>query len=111
MTSASKGEGTWPSSPTKARQAEYDDGPYAHLGDNIMKGLAATAPADADVADVAKAIVNVVDLPFGKRPFRVHIDPAQDGAEVVNGVADRARTEMYRNIGLSDLLAPAAYSL
>jgi len=48
--------------------------------------FAATAPADADVADVAKAIVNVVGMPFGKRPFRVHIDPAQDGAEIVNAV-------------------------
>jgi hypothetical protein len=35
------------------------------------------------VADVAKAILKVVDMPFGKRPFRVHIDPAQDGAEIV----------------------------
>jgi hypothetical protein len=53
----------------------------------------------------------VVDSPFGKRPFRVHIDPAQDGAEIVNGVADRVRAEMYRNIGLPDLLAPVAFSL
>jgi NAD(P)-dependent dehydrogenase (short-subunit alcohol dehydrogenase family) len=90
----------------KARQAEYDNGPYAHLREDIMKGFAATAPADADVNDVAKAIVRVVDMPFGKRPFRVHIDPAQDGAEVVNGVADRVRAEMYRNTGLSDLLTP-----
>jgi NAD(P)-dependent dehydrogenase (short-subunit alcohol dehydrogenase family) len=90
----------------KERQAEYDNGPYAHLADDIMKGFAATAPADADVADVAKAIVQVVDMPFGKRPFRVHIDPAQDGADIVNGVADRVRREMYRNIGLADLLAP-----
>jgi NAD(P)-dependent dehydrogenase (short-subunit alcohol dehydrogenase family) len=90
----------------KARQAEYDNGSYAHLGDDIMKGFTATAPAGADVADVAKAIVKVVDMPFGKRPFRVHIDPAQDGAEIVNGVADRVRSEMYRNIGLSDLLTP-----
>jgi hypothetical protein len=71
-----------------------------------MKGFAATAPADADVNDVANAIVRVVDMPFGKRPFRIHIDPAQDGAEIVNGVAGRVRAEMYRNIGLSDLLAP-----
>jgi len=48
----------------------------------------------------------VVDRSFGKLPFRAHIDPAQDGAEIVNGVADRVRTEMYRNIGLSDLLTP-----
>jgi hypothetical protein len=26
-------------------------------------------------------------------------------------VADRVRSEMYRNIGLSDLLAPVAFSL
>jgi hypothetical protein len=49
-----------------------------------------------------------VALPLGKRPFRVHVDPANDGAEVVNGVADRVRTELLRNLGLADLLRPAA---
>ena len=53
-----------------------------------MKGLASLEPADADVVAVAEAIVRVVDLPFGKRPFRTHVDPSQDGAEVVNGVAE-----------------------
>jgi hypothetical protein len=55
---------------------------------------------------VADAIVKVVDAPFGKRPFRVHIDPTQDGAEVVNMVSDRVRAELLRRIGLGDLLAP-----
>ena len=54
----------------------------------------------------AEAIVKVVDMPFGKRPFRIHIDPAQDGCEVVNAVADRIRAEFLRRIGLGDLLAP-----
>ena len=63
-------------------------------------------PADADVSDVADAIVKVIDAPFGKRPFRVHIDPTQDGAEVVNAVADRVRAELLRRIGLGDLLTP-----
>jgi NAD(P)-dependent dehydrogenase (short-subunit alcohol dehydrogenase family) len=71
-----------------------------------LRGLAGLEPSEADVGEVAKAIVNVVDTPFGKRPFRVHIDPSQDGAEIVNGVADRVRREMYRNIGLEDLLTP-----
>jgi len=44
--------------------------------------------------------------PFGKRPFRIHVDPSQDGAEIVNGVADRVRAEMFRRIGLEDLLHP-----
>jgi NAD(P)-dependent dehydrogenase (short-subunit alcohol dehydrogenase family) len=89
------------------RAAEYEEGPYAGVAEKALGGLAALEPADADVSDVAKAIVAVVDAPFGKRPFRVHIDPSQDGAEIVNGVADRVRAEMYRRIGLEDLLSPA----
>ena len=90
----------------KARAAEYDSGPHKGLSDQIQKGLAATVPPDADVAAVADAIVKVIDMPFGKRPFRIHIDPAQDGCEVVNAVADRIRAEFLRRIGLADLLAP-----
>ena len=51
-------------------------------------------------------MVRVVEAPAGRRPFRVHVDPADDGAEVVNAVGDRIRTEFYRRIGLDDLLAP-----
>jgi hypothetical protein len=63
-------------------------------------------PPDADAGAVAEAIVNVVDTPFGKRPFRVHIDPAQDGADVGFTVLDRVRAEMLHRVGLSDLLKP-----
>ncbi|MDB5480408.1 MAG: family oxidoreductase [Caulobacteraceae bacterium] len=88
------------------RAAEYEAGPYAGIADKALKGLAALEPADADPAEVARQIVRVVAAPFGKRPFRVHVDPSEDGAEVVNAVADRMRREMYRNIGLEALLTP-----
>jgi NAD(P)-dependent dehydrogenase (short-subunit alcohol dehydrogenase family) len=90
-----------------ARVAEYESGPYAGIADKALKGLAALEPADADPTEVARQIVRVVNMPFGTRPFRVHVDPSQDGAEIVNGVADRMRREMYRNIALEDLLYPA----
>src|SRR6202041_2502882 len=89
-----------------ARAAEYESGPDAGLADQALKGFAAIVPPDADVSAVAAAIVKVVDTPFGKRPFRVHVDPTQDGAEVVNAVSDRVRAELLRRIGLADLLAP-----
>jgi NAD(P)-dependent dehydrogenase (short-subunit alcohol dehydrogenase family) len=92
----------------KARLEEYESGPTANLAKQIMKGFELTAAEDADVSEVAKAIVRVVDMPFGTRPFRVHIDPAQDGAEIVNGVADRVRAELLRNMGLRDLLKPSS---
>jgi NAD(P)-dependent dehydrogenase (short-subunit alcohol dehydrogenase family) len=91
-----------------ARAAAYTDGPTGDIPDIALKGLSALEPADADANEVAQAIARVVDMPFGNRPFRVHIDPSQDGAEVVNGVADRVRAELLRRIGLPDLLHPAA---
>jgi len=91
-----------------SRAVQYTSGPYAGFADEIQKGLAGTVPPDADVAAVADAIVNVVNMPFGTRPFRTHIDPAQDGCEVVNAVADRIRAEFLRRIGLGDLLRPHA---
>ena len=86
----------------------YAQGPTADFNEVALKGLASLEPADADPQAVAEAIVAVVGLPFGKRPFRVHIDPSQDGAEIVNGVADRVRAELLRRIGLEDILHPRA---
>jgi hypothetical protein len=71
-----------------------------------LKGLATLEPTDADAGAVAEAIVKIIDAPFGARPFRVHVDPSQDGAEIVNAVADRVRTELLRRIGLADILSP-----
>src|SRR5258706_10200654 len=68
----------------KARVAEYEAGPYKGFADDVLKGFSSIVPPDANVEDVADAIVKVVDAPFGKRPFRVHYDPTQDGAENVN---------------------------
>jgi NAD(P)-dependent dehydrogenase (short-subunit alcohol dehydrogenase family) len=80
---------------------------YAGLMDQVSQKLRELEPAWADVAEVAKAIVTVVGTEKGRRPFRVHVDPSDDGAAVVNAVADRVRTEFLRRIGLDDLLHPA----
>jgi len=71
-----------------------------------MKAFAAIVPPEADASLVADAIVKVVDTPFGQRPFRVHVDPTQDGAEIAFAVIDRVRDEMLHRVGFSDLLKP-----
>jgi NAD(P)-dependent dehydrogenase (short-subunit alcohol dehydrogenase family) len=88
------------------RAEEYAKGPTSDIADVALRNLAAIAPSDADPDEVAREIARVVDLPFGKRPFRVYIDPADDGSEVVNRVADRIRAEFLRRIELGDLLTP-----
>jgi NAD(P)-dependent dehydrogenase (short-subunit alcohol dehydrogenase family) len=89
-----------------ARVAEYETGPYANYGNKIMTAFSAIVPPDADAAAVGDAIARIVDMPFGKRPFRVHIDPTQDGAEVAFTVIDRMRTDMLHRVGLDELLIP-----
>ena len=96
-----------PGDPSRAEA--YFSGPYAGVDRIALEGLAKLEPADADPHSVADAIVAVVGMKHGSRPFRVHIDPSQDGAEIVNAVADRVRSQILERIGLADLLHPAAH--
>lgn len=85
------------------RLAAYDD-KYGALMAEIPSRLAALEPLGADIAAVAAAIVDVVGRPGGERPFRVHVDPTDDGAAVVSAVADRMRVEFFRRLGLTELV-------
>lgn len=89
------------------RAGAYDE-EYGELMAQVQPKLGALAPDDADPDAVARAIADVVDLPAGQRPFRIHLDPAKDGAEVVSAVADRIRAEFFHRIGLESLLTTHA---
>jgi NAD(P)-dependent dehydrogenase (short-subunit alcohol dehydrogenase family) len=85
---------------TAAYEAEY-----AGLMNDVGEKLAELMPDDADPSEAARQIVKVVDTPKGARPFRVYIDPADDGAEDVFRLGDRVRQRFYQRIGLADLLS------
>ncbi|QWP75609.1 SDR family NAD(P)-dependent oxidoreductase [Lysobacter sp. K5869] len=89
-----------------ARLADYERGPTAGFGAEILQKLAAGVPVDADPASVADAMVAILDRPYGQRPFRVHVDPADDGSATVSAVADRIRAEFLWRNDLADLLHP-----
>jgi NAD(P)-dependent dehydrogenase (short-subunit alcohol dehydrogenase family) len=90
----------------QARAAEYADGPTAGLAEEIRTAFTQIVPDDADPGIVAGAIAELVDTPFGERPFRIHVDPSDDGAAVAFAVIDRVRAEMLHRVGLPDLLKP-----
>ncbi|GAA4715514.1 NADP-dependent 3-hydroxy acid dehydrogenase YdfG [Promicromonospora umidemergens] len=77
---------------------------YAGLMDQVAEKLAVLAPEGADVSLVSGEIARVVALPVGQRPYRVHIDPANDGSAEVSELADRTRREFLDRVGLGDLL-------
>ncbi|MFI9486043.1 SDR family oxidoreductase [Promicromonospora sp. NPDC052451] len=88
-----------------AVEADYETR-YAGLMGQVADKLAALAP-DADVSLVSDEIARIVALPAGQRPYRVHIDPADDGSEAVSDLADRTRREFLDRVGLADLLTVA----
>jgi NAD(P)-dependent dehydrogenase (short-subunit alcohol dehydrogenase family) len=87
--------------PVDQRIAMAYDAEYAGLMDEVSRKLAELAPDDADPCEVAHHIVKVVDTPKGSRPFRVYVDPADDGAEDVFRVGDRVRQWFYQGSGSS----------
>ncbi|SHN40184.1 SDR family oxidoreductase [Rhizobacter sp. OV335] len=87
-----------------AEVAQAYDALYTGLPEQVGAALAKLEPAGADVADVARAIVAAVDAPYGQRPYRVHVDPSDDGSGLVSAVADRMRAQLLERAGLSDLL-------
>ncbi len=78
------------------------------FAERMKDALAGTVPDDADPAEVARAVRRIVDAPFGRRPFRVVVDPANDGASTSFAVIDRVRSGFLHRIGFSDLLHPTA---
>ncbi|PJJ62051.1 SDR family oxidoreductase [Compostimonas suwonensis] len=84
-------------------EAEYET-KYAGLMEQVAGKLAALAPEGTDASEVSDEIARIVALPEGTRPYRVHIDPANDGSEEVSDVADRIRREFLTRVDLADLL-------
>ena len=91
----------------KEGSTEYDSRLCKGLDDQTQKAIGTYDPLDGDVSTGTKALVKVVDMPFGKRPLGMEIDPAQGGREIiVNAVTGRIRAEFLHRLGLGDLLAP-----
>ena len=80
---------------------------YTGMMDQVATKLAALAPPDADAGLVSDEIARIVALPEGERPYRVHVDPANDGSEEVSEVADRIRGEFLTRVDLGGLLTVA----
>jgi len=88
-------------------EADYET-KYAGLVGQVAQKLAALAPEGAEASLVSDEITRVVGLPAGQRPYRVTVDPANDGSEEVSDVADRIRREFLTRVGLADLLTTHA---
>ncbi|WP_030143244.1 SDR family oxidoreductase [Mycetocola saprophilus] len=83
--------------------AEYETR-YAGLMEQVSQKLAELSPPDANASMVSDEIARIVALPAGTRPYRVHIDPANDGSEAVAALSDANQVAFLNRVGLGDLL-------
>jgi hypothetical protein len=59
-----------------------------------------------DPSEIGRAIVRLVAMPYGKRPFRVTVDPTDGGADEINKIGDRVRAAYLEHAGMGDILHP-----
>ncbi|KAH8929010.1 short-chain dehydrogenase/reductase SDR [Atractiella rhizophila] len=79
-------------------------GPYEGSIERMLKGMKAIEPDWADPEEVGRALVRVINMEKGSRPFRAYVDPIDDGCEVVGRLQDRLKREFNRNIGIDSCL-------
>ncbi len=89
--------------PDDASRADDYESRYPGLMQQVSEKLAELEPPGTDAAIVAEEIARIVAMPHGERPFRVHVDPSDDGSEEVSAVADRIQNRFLIRVGLGDL--------
>ena len=89
-----------------ARAAEYASGPTRDLAEQARMGDQNIQVDDMDPADIGRAVVQLVAMPYGKRPFRVTVDPTDGGADEINKIGDRVRAAYLTRAGMADILRP-----
>lgn len=94
----------------KAREAEYANGPTRDLGEQARKGDESIQTDHMDPADIGRAVVDLVAMPYGKRPFRVTVDPTDGGADEMNKIGDRIHAAYLIRAGMADVLHPTKAS-
>lgn len=85
---------------------EYEDGFPDGSASQVRQIIDRFTSANPDIGPIAGAIVEAVDTPFGFRPFRIHVDPAQDGGAVAFTVIDRVRDELLHRVKLPLFIKP-----
>lgn len=97
-------EAMHPGNPAIAAEYDASDAPTAGVGEQNMAGTASVVPEGAEPSVVANALVEVSRAARGEKPYRVTVDPADDGGREGAAIVDRFGADFYRRIGLARTL-------
>jgi hypothetical protein len=83
--------------------AEYMDGPLKGADTVMMDNVGKTFPKDASPQLVGDALLQAVNAPRGKKPFRIPVDPFQDGSDKIMALADKSNTDFLKRCGILEI--------
>lgn len=69
----------------------------------MLENVAKTFPKDGDPQLVGDAMLKAVNAPSGKKPFRIAVDPFQDGSDEVMTLADAKHLEFLERCGIREI--------
>ena len=69
----------------------------------MLENVAKKFPKDASPQLVADAILQAVDAPEGHKPFRIPVDPFQDGSDEIMTLADEKHLEYLDRCGIREI--------
>ncbi|MFJ3877125.1 hypothetical protein ACIPW5_06670 [Streptomyces sp. NPDC090077] len=73
---------------------------------HIMDRLGELSPPGSSPRSTAEAVVRLVGLPVGSRPFRTPVDVLHDGAEQLDELARKLQSALMTRLGIERLLQP-----
>ncbi len=85
---------------------------YGELPDRLRGLGTALEVLDADkglgltVESVGRAVKDVLELPFGEKPFRISIDPQAKGTDEIEALIGARQLPFFEGLGIADLMTP-----
>ena len=85
---------------------------YGELPDRLRGLGTALEVLDADkglgltVESVGRAVKDVLELPFGEKPFRISIDPQAKGTDEIEALIGARQLSFFEGLGIADLMTP-----
>ncbi len=91
--------------PSQAARFEAYGPVVPHL-DRVMGSFAKIfeAPSPPDPQQVASVVRDLIERPFGSRPFRTVVDPFNGDADKVNDCRERYQLDALRKMGVAELM-------
>jgi len=79
------------------------EGPLKGADTIMLENVSKTFPKDATPQLVADAIAKAVNAPRGSKPFRIPVDPFQDGSDEIMTLADEKHKEFLKRCGIYEI--------